>query len=266
MAKQNSGEMPFLEHLEELRWRIVWSLGAVVVGLFVGFFLVVKGNLIRVLQAPIIPYLPVRDGEAGKLIVTSPMHTFSVTLQFAVIIGLILASPVIIYQVWSFLSPALHRHEKKVVIPVIVGAVGLFLGGVSLAWFFVLPMILKFLMTFQAASFDTMITASDYFGMVTTLALTFGAAFELPIVVLALAALGLVTPSMLSKFRPYAFVMAYLGSAVVTPGDFILASLALAVPLYILYEASIVLAKIVFRKRQAREASSYSDTATESLA
>jgi sec-independent protein translocase protein TatC len=265
MSKTATGEMPFLDHLEELRWRIVWSLGAIVVGLFLGFFLVLKVNLIRVLQAPIIPYLPERAGEAGKLVVTNPVHTFSVTLQFAIIIGLILASPVIIYQLWAFLSPALHRHEKKVVIPVIVGAVGLFVLGVSMAWFFVLPMILKFLMTFQADTFDTMITASEYFSMVTTLALTFGGAFELPILVLALAALGLVTPVMLAKFRPYAFVLAFLASAVITPGDIFLASLAMAVPLYFLYEVSIILAKIVFRKRQARNAS-YDDSAAGSLA
>jgi sec-independent protein translocase protein TatC len=251
MAKNSSGEMPFLDHLEELRWRIVWSLGAVVVGLFAGFWLVLKVNLIRLLQAPIIPYLPMRNGVPGKLVVTSPMHTLSLTIQFALIIGLILASPVIIYHVWAFLSPALHRHEKKVVLPVIGGAVGLFLSGVALAWFFVLPMVLKFLLTFQQDAFDTMITASDYFGMVTTMALTFGAAFELPILVLALAALGLVTPALLSKFRPYAFVLAFVASAVITPGDMIVAALALAIPLYFLYELSIILARVVVRKRQA---------------
>jgi sec-independent protein translocase protein TatC len=245
MAKNPSGEMPFLDHLEELRWRIVWSLGAMVLGLIAGFTLVVKYELIRILQQPIAPYLP------GKLVYTSPADPFSITLNAAIIIGIIIASPVIIYQVWAFLSPALHRHEKKVVIPVIVGAVLLFVAGVAMAYFFVLPMILKFLMNFQAASLEPMITAAGYFSMVSTLALTFGAAFELPVLILALAALGLVTPKFLSKFRPYALVLAFLASAIVTPGDIFLATLALCIPLYLLYELSIILALIIFRKRQA---------------
>ena len=237
--------MPFLDHLEELRWRIVWSLGALVIGLFIGFWLVVRFEFVRLLQAPISPYL------TSKLVYTSPADPFTITLNAAIIVGIIIASPVIIYHVWAFLSPALHRHEKKVVIPVIGGAVLLFVGGVAMAYFFVLPMILKFLLTFQSASLEPMITASGYFGMVMTLALTFGAAFELPVLIFALAALGLVTPTMLSKFRPYAFVLSFVGSAVVTPGDIFLATLALTVPLYFLYEVSVVLARIVFRKRQA---------------
>jgi sec-independent protein translocase protein TatC len=249
--------MPFLDHLEELRWRIVWSLGALVVGLFVGFWLVVKLQIIRLLQAPIEPYL------AGRLVYTSPADPFTITLNAAIIVGIILASPVIIYQVWAFLSPALHKHEKKVVIPVIGGAVLLFAGGVAMAFFFVLPMILKFLMTFQAGSLEPMITASGYFGMVMMLCLTFGAAFELPVLVFALAALGLVTPTMLSRFRPYAFVLSFVGSAVVTPGDIFLATVALTVPLYLLYEVSVILARIVFRKRQA---SRFAESPVEGLA
>lgn len=245
MAKNPAGEMPFLDHLEELRWRIIWSLAALVAGLVLGFVIVLKFNLIAILQQPITPLL-----QGRKLVITSPGDAFSITLSAALATGIILASPVIIYQVWAFLSPALHRHEKKVVIPVIGGAVLLFVAGVALAYFFVLPMVLGFLLTFQAESFDNMITASGYFGMVMTLALTFGAAFELPILILALAALGLVTPGFLARFRPYAFVLTFITSAIVTPGDILLASLALTVPLYLLYELSVLLTRVVFRKRQ----------------
>jgi sec-independent protein translocase protein TatC len=245
MAKTPSGEMPFLDHLEELRWRIVWSLGALVFGLAIGFFLVVRFEIIRLLQQPIAPYLP------GKLIYTSPADPFSITLSTAILFGIIIASPVIIYQVWAFLSPALHRHEKRVVIPVIGGAVLLFVSGVALAWFWVIPMCLKFLMNFQVESLDPMISAAGYFGFVTTLALTFGAAFELPVLILALAALGLVTPGFLSRFRPYAFVLSFALSAFVTPGDIFLATLALTAPLYLLYELSVLLTFVVFRKRRA---------------
>lgn len=244
MAKTATGEMPFLDHLEELRWRIIWSLAAIVIGLILGFVIVVKLQLIRILQAPIAPLL-----AGNKLVITNPGDSFSISLSAAMVVGIIIASPVIIYQLWAFLSPALYRHEKKVVIPVILGAVGLFVAGVALAYFFVLPMVLRFLLTWQQESFEPMITASGYFGLVMTLALTFGAAFELPILILALAALGLVTPQFLARFRPYALVLTFVVSAFVTPGDILLASLALTAPLYLLYELSVLLTRVVFRKR-----------------
>lgn len=244
MAKNSASEMPFLDHLEELRWRIIWSLGALIAGFAIGFTIVVKANLIRLLQTPIAPYLD------GKLVYTNPADPFSITLSVAIALGIVIAAPVIIYQVWAFLSPALHRHEKRVVIPVIVGAVLLFVGGVALAWFWVLPMLLGFLMTFQTESLQAMITASGYFTFVTTLALTFGAAFELPVLILALAALGLVTPEFLSRFRPYAFVLSFALSAFVTPGDIFLATIALTAPLYLLYELSVLLTRLIFRKRR----------------
>jgi sec-independent protein translocase protein TatC len=260
MAKKATGEMPFLDHLEELRWRIIWSLAALVIGLILGFVAVVKLQLIRILQAPIAPLL-----AGNKLVITSPGDSFSISLSAAMVVGIIIASPVIIYQLWAFLSPALYRHEKKVVIPVIVGAVGLFVAGVALAYFFVLPMVLRFLLTWQSESFDPMITASGYFGLVMTLALTFGAAFELPILILALAALGLVTPQFLARFRPYALVLTFVVSAFVTPGDILLASLALTAPLYLLYELSVLLTRIVFRKRN-RETFAAEETAAGDLA
>jgi sec-independent protein translocase protein TatC len=244
MPKNRSDEMPFLDHLEELRWRIIWSLGALVIGLGLGFLIVIKGNLIRLLQQPIAPFLP------GKLVYTNPADPFSITLSISIMLGIVLAAPVIIYHVWAFLSPALYRHEKRVVIPVILGAVLLFVAGVALAWFWVLPMMLGFLMTFQVESLQPMITASGYFGFVTTLALTFGAAFELPVLILALAALGLVPPQFLARFRPYAFVLSFALSAFVTPGDIFLATLALTAPLYLLYELSVLLTTVIFRKRR----------------
>jgi sec-independent protein translocase protein TatC len=246
MAKNSTAEMPFLDHLEELRWRIIWSLGALAIGLIIGFLVVVKFELLRILQQPIAPFL-----AGHKLVYTHPGDTFSITLSAAMVVGTIVASPVVIYQVWAFLSPALHRHERKIVIPVILGAVVLFVAGVALAYFFVLPMTLRFLMNFQVASLDPMITANEYFGFVTIMALTMGAVFELPILILGLAAMGLVTPRFLAKFRKYALVLSYIVAAIITPGDLIVTTVALTVPLYLLYELSVLLAFLVFRKRQA---------------
>jgi sec-independent protein translocase protein TatC len=250
----STAEMPFLDHLEELRWRIIWSLAAVVVGVGLAFFVVFKFNLLVWMQGPILPFL-----KGRRLIYTHPGDGFSILMQTAIIVGVVLALPVIIYQAWAFLSPALHRHEKKIVVPVIVGAVFLFICGAALAWYFVLPMTLKFLFGLGNEAFDQMITVSEYFGFVTSMVLAMGAVFELPIAILLLSALGLVTPQFLSKFRRHAVIASYIVAAIITPGDLFVTSVALMVPLYLLYELSIGLSWIVFRKRQRRQAAEIED-------
>jgi len=245
----STAEMPFLDHLEELRWRIIWSLAAIVVGVVLAFVAVMKFNLLTWMQGPVLPYL-----HGGRLVYTHPVDGFSILMQTAIIVGIVLALPVVLYQAWAFLSPALHRHEKKIVVPVIVGAVFLFICGAAMAWYFVLPMTLKFLFGLGNEAFDQMITVSEYFGFVTSMVLAMGAVFELPIAILLLSALGLVTPQFLSKFRRHAVVGSYLVAAIITPGDLFVTSVALMVPLYLLYELSIGLSWIVFRKRQRRQA------------
>jgi sec-independent protein translocase protein TatC len=244
----SSAEMPFLDHLEELRWRIIWSLAALVVGVVVAFVIVIKFNLLVWMQGPMLPYL-----HGRRLMNTHPGGGFSIMMQTAIIIGVVIALPVIIFQAWLFLSPALHRHEKKVVVPVILGAVLLFIAGSALAWYFVLPMTLRFLTSMGDEAFDQMISANEYFGFVTSLVLAMGAVFELPIAILALSALGLVTPQFLQKFRRHAVIGSYLVAAFITPGDLFVTSVALMVPLYLLYEMSIALSWLVFRKRQKRQ-------------
>jgi sec-independent protein translocase protein TatC len=245
----STAEMPFLDHLEELRWRIIWSLAAIVVGVIVAFVIVIKFNLLVWMQGPMLPYL-----HGRRLMNTHPGGGFSIMMQTAIIIGVVLALPVVVFQAWLFLSPALHRHEKRVVVPVIVGAVLLFIAGAALAWYFVLPMTLKFLTSMGDEAFDQMISANEYFGFVTSLVLAMGAVFELPIAILLLTALGLVTPQFLSKFRRHAVVGSYLAAAIITPGDLFVTSVALMVPLYLLYELSIALSFLVFRKRLKKAA------------
>ena len=136
----STAEMPFLDHLEELRWRIIWSLAAVVVGVGLAFFVVFKFNLLTWMQGPILPYL-----HGKRLVYTHPGDGFSILMQTAIIVGVVLALPVILFQAWAFLSPALYKKEKRIAVPVILGAVLLFIAGAALAWYFVLPMTLKFL-------------------------------------------------------------------------------------------------------------------------
>jgi sec-independent protein translocase protein TatC len=237
--------MPFLDHLEELRWRIIWSLAALIVGVAAAFVLVYRFDLLTWIQGPILPFL-----HGHKLVYTHPGDGFSILLQTSIMVGVLIALPVVIWQVYAFLSPALHRHEKKIAIPVILGAVFLFVVGAALAWYFVLPMTLRFLFNLGDKNFDQMITVSEYFGFVSSMVLAMGAVFELPIAVLLLSAFGLVTPKFLARFRRHALLGSYVVAAIITPGDLFITSVALMLPLYLLYELSIVLSFLVMRRKE----------------
>ena len=241
--------MPFLDHLEELRWRIIWSLVALIVALGVAFYLVTQLNAIEFLQRPILPYL-----NGRHLVYTHPGDPLSITMTVTFALGMVIASPFIIYQIWAFLSPALYGHEKRVVLPLLFGATLLFGAGVSIAYLFVLPFTLSFLLGFQSASLDSMITARDYFDFATGMSLAFGAVFEMPILIVLLTAFGVVTPLFLKRFRRYAIVLCVLASAIITPGDAATATIVLVGPLYGLYEFSIVLSSFVHRRRLAASA------------
>ena len=249
MTKPTGAEMPFLDHLEELRWRIIWSLAALAAGIVIGFVLVTKFDVIGLLARPIAPLL---NGQ--KLIFTHPGDPFGILIQVAFFVGLVLALPVILYQLWAFVSPALYQHEKKVVVPLLVGAVALFVAGVGLSYFVVLPFTLRFLLGLETESLHAMISASEYFGFAVSMSLAFGATFELPILVVLLTALGIVTPQFLSRYRRHAVVLCAVAAAVITPGTDITSMMALMIPLYFLYELSIVLSFAVDRRRRRRAA------------
>jgi sec-independent protein translocase protein TatC len=256
IPKAPSGEMPFLDHLEELRWRIIYALGAVLVGVGLGFFLASKFDVIGFLAKPVIPLIP-----EHKLVYTHPSEGFTIILDCAVTFGLVLASPIIIYQVWAFLAPALHVHEKRVGLGVLFSGVFLFVAGAALAYFVVVPLALPWLFGFAGPSLVPLITAEDYFNFLMAMVLTFGISFELPIVICALAALGIVTPQFLNKYRRHAIVLIIVIGAFLTPGDMVWTTIALAVPLYALYELSVVAALVIYRRKQKRLAALDAQTA-----
>jgi sec-independent protein translocase protein TatC len=247
----HSAEMPFLDHLEELRWRIIWSLVALIVGVGVAFVWLQTFDVFEFLERPILPYL-----GGNKLKYTHPADPLSVLISASFTIGMVVALPVILYQVWAFLAPALYKHEKRVVLPVIFGAIVLFVGGVALSFYVVLPMSIGWLMSIAASTdaLEPMITYRDYFSFAVNMSLAFGLCFELPIVILMLATLGIVTPEFLRKFRRHALVLCIVGGAFLSPGDLITTTVMLAGPLYLLYELSVVLTTLVYRKRRKREA------------
>jgi sec-independent protein translocase protein TatC len=248
-GQSNSAAMPILDHLEELRKRLFWISGAVVIGVVAGFTLLSRIDLIRLGERPILPFLHGRN-----LIYTHPGTSFHILLSASLFLGIVLAAPVIAGQLWGFLSPALYAHEKRVIVPVMVGMVALFLAGVALSFFVVLPLTLGMLMGLESGALTPMISATEYFDFATSMCVTFGLVFEIPIIVLALAAMGIVTPEFLSKYRRHSIVVCFTAAAFITPGADPYSLVALAVPLYALYEGSILLARLVIRRREKRKA------------
>jgi sec-independent protein translocase protein TatC len=248
MWKSGPDEMPFLDHLEELRWRILWSLLAATVGAIAGFVLVMKLNVLGILIEPIQPFL-----GGTRLKYLSPTDPFFITLRIGIVTGLLLASPVVIYQGWAFFSPALLPSEKRVIVPALYMGLVLFGVGVVAAYKVALPMTLKFTMSFQTEALEQSITIGPYLEVVMRILLAFGAVFELPVVILILSALGLVTPEFLASKRRHAIAAIAVTAALLTPGDVITLTIMMMVPLILLYELSIVLSRLVTRKRHAAQ-------------
>ncbi len=246
---RSAGEMPFLDHLEELRKRILRSLLAVVACFALGLWLVDRFKLLDVLQRPIAPFLP-----SGQLTVLSPTEPLMIVLKLGLIVGLVLASPVILWQLWAFLSPALYEKEKKTLVPALFVGLGLFLGGALLSFSFIVPQALRVLLSFQKGSFNPMITFEAYFSFVMQLVLALGLSCELPLLMIILAALGIVATPMLNKVRPYAIVGSFVAGAILSPGADVLSMFMLTIPLLALYEIGVAGVWMVQRRRLKAEA------------
>jgi sec-independent protein translocase protein TatC len=242
--------MPFLDHLEELRWRILKSLLGIAIAFVFTFWLTTASGLdvIGIATKPIEPYL-----HGKHLVYTHPVEPFTLLLQAAGVLAVVLAFPVVGYQVWAFLSPALSRSERKVLIPVLIAATLLFLAGIAMSVFVFVPVTMGLMDKLPHGSLDSMLTVSEYFGFLFAVSLAFGVMFELPIVILALTAMGLITPQFLTKYRRHAIVATLIVCEIVTPGDFIISTLMLWIPVYGLYEASIIVSRFVYRARLRRE-------------
>lgn len=246
MRARGPAEMPFLDHLEELRRRLLWSLLAIAAGAVVGVWVVSEFDVLGILQRPIEPFLP-----AGRLAYTSPTEPVGITLKLGLVLGLVVAFPVVAAQTWAFLSPALYEAERRVIVPSLVAAMLLFLGGVALGYFVALPLATRFLLGFQREALTPIITAGAYLRFATQVVLAFGVIFELPILVLVLSGLGVVTPAFLRRYRRHALLVLAIVAAVLTPADLV-SMLIMLLPLVLLYEVSIWVAVFVTRARERR--------------
>ena len=240
-----SGEMSFWDHLEELRWTLLRSVAAVCILSVLGF--IFKGPLFKVILWParsdFVIYRLLGWHIDMDLINVDISAQFFIHLKAAVAVGLILAFPYIIWEIWRFVAPALYPNEKKAVGAAFLMSSGFFYLGVLVGYFFVLPVCLQFFMNYSVSpQISNTITVGSYMSMFMSMSLLIGLVFEFPTVIAVLSRLGVVTRRMLRKGRKYAFVIVLALSALITPSD-PFSMLVLAAPLYLLYELSILLCR-----------------------
>ncbi len=235
--------MPFLDHLEELRWTIIRSLSAVVVCAVIAY----------VYSKEIVDFLH-RPAPDVNLIFLSPTEAFMTYLKVAMYAGLVLALPYVSWEFWRFIVPGLLAKEKKLVPPIVFFTVICFLIGALFAYFLIIPFGLKFLITgFQTDYLSAKITIGSYLGFVATMVLVFGTVFELPVLAYFLSLIGLLTPQFLRSKRRYGIVLIFIIAAILTPPDAFTQTM-LAVPLLILYEISIWVSAAVYRAKMRKQA------------
>ena len=230
----------------ELRDRLVKAMIAIGVAAALLFFFPGPGALYDFLAAPLVAHLP----KGATLIATSVISPFMVPLKILLMSAFMLALPVVLWQLWAFVAPGLYSHEKKLVLPLVVSSTVLFFIGVAFCYFFVFGQVFSFIQGFAPKSITAAPDIEAYLSFVLTMFIAFGLAFEVPIVVIVLARLGLVSVEKLKAFRGYFVVLAFIVAAVVTPPD-VVSQLALAVPMCLLYELGIWAAQVFIRHTRA---------------
>jgi len=230
----------FISHLIELRSRLVRAVGAVLAIFVVLFIYPGSGYIYDLLALPLMNALP----EGSKMIATGVITPFMVPVKVTALVGFMVALPYVLYQAWAFVAPGLYEHEKKLAAPLIVASTVLFFLGVAFCYFFVFGKVFSFIHDFAPKSITPAPDIEAYFSFVITMFLAFGITFEIPIVVIVLVRMGFVTVEKLREARPYVIVGAFVIAAVVTPPD-VLSQFMLAVPMCLLYEAGVFLARFV---------------------
>lgn len=245
---EKDDKSPFTEHLEELRSRLIYSFIAVAVGFLCAYFF--KEKLFEILTAPLVTAM--HEGGNAKMIFTGLPEAFFTYLKVSLLAGIIIATPVIFYQFWMFVSPGLYSSEKKYIIPIVILSLVFFLAGSLFGYFIVFPYGFKFFLGFATADISAMPSMKEYLSFASKMLLAFGFVFELPLVLTFMARMGLVTVPMLKKNRKYAVLLFFVGAALITPPD-VVTQIMMALPLMVLYEISIIGA-MVFGKKKKEEA------------
>lgn len=226
--------MPFTSHLAELRKRLIVSIVAVTIGFAVSYNY--SNELFIMLAKP----LPPNTSFAFTRLI-EPFFTY---LKVSLVTGIFLASPVLIYEIWTFIAPGLHENERKWVIPIVFSSTALFIGGVLFGYFLVLPFGYSYFLSFSSDTIKPMLSMDEYFSFTTKFLLAFGLVFEMPLFILFLSLLGIVNAKMLSAYRKYAILAIFIIAAILTPTPDAFSQILMAAPMLVFYEAGIILARI----------------------
>ena len=238
----DDAKMSFMEHLGELRTRIVRALTALLIGTVI--VLPFSQYIVDWLAKPVTKL-------NYELVFTAPAEAFWVQMKVGLIVGIFLAAPAILWQIWAFVAPGLHEHEKKYALPFVVIGSALFIGGGAFSLFVVTPYAIQFLLSYARPGLKPMITLQNHIDFLLKFTLAFGAVFELPLIITMLSKMGIVTPQFLSKNRKYAILINFIIAAILTPTPDIFNQTLMAGPLCLLYEIGIISARI-FGKRSPK--------------
>jgi len=231
---QNS--MPLTEHLEELRRKLIYCLVVLVTLSVASYFY--SNQLIRILSRPV-----------GSLYFFTPTEAFTAKIKVSVGAGVALSLPFLVYQVWSFVAPALTKREKTYALPLVLSSSALFIIGIAFAYFVVIPIGIRFLLSFASVDLKALIGITKYLGFILWMLLIFGFMFQLPVVVFFLDRIGVVSPRSLRSKRKHVVIAVFIVAAILTPPD-VITQLAMSVPIIVLYEVSILVVSLSHRRER----------------
>lgn len=246
MSTTGGEQETFISHLVELRDRLIRALAAILIVFLAIFYW--AGPIYDLVAFPMMKVLP----EGTKMIATGVITPFMVPVKVTLLVAFLIALPYVLYQAWAFVAPGLYEHEKKLVLPLVFMSTVLFLAGIAFCYFFVFGAVFRFVYSWAPASITVAPDIEQYLSFVLTMFLAFGVAFEVPVVLIVLVRAGMVTIEQLKGFRQYFIVGAFVIAAVVTPPD-VLSQLLLAIPLCLLYEFGLVMARVIGRGARAAE-------------
>jgi sec-independent protein translocase protein TatC len=248
--EEAGGAMSFFDHLVELRKRIVYSLTAIGIGMIAGF--IVSKHFISYVMQPEIAALRANHLD-DRLVYTGPAAPIGLIINLSLYLGVVIAMPYVLYQIWLFVAPGLYKHERRAVAGFILSSMALFLCGIAFGYYILLPRVLTFLISFTSdIPIRPLISINEYFDLILVVLVGLGVVFELPVLIFILSVFGIVTPKFLLKNFRYAMLLITVAAAIVTPSPDATTMLVFMSPMVVLYFIGVLVSYVVVRRKQAR--------------